>query len=119
MCVKKMVFVWMFLTGTMLWASERPLLATAAAAPACRAARLVSADFLNDFKQFAKPVGCEDCAARCAGVIDECKQGGQAACYKAAACLCQCNFDEGGCGIDKEALQKCVDDNLAAAKKVE
>lgn len=71
---------------------------------------------------FARPTAaseCKDCTARCSGKIDECKQGGQKACYLAAACLCQCNLDEGGCGSSKEALQKCVDDNQKAARELE
>ena len=119
MLARRMVFLGTLLLGSMLFAAEKPLPANSAPAPACRAARVVSTDFLNDFKQFAKPVGCEECTGRCSGLIDQCKQGGQAACYKAAACLCQCNLDEGGCGSDKEALQKCVDDNLAQAKQLE
>jgi hypothetical protein len=54
---------------------------------------------------------CASCGAKCQNYVDECKAGNQKSCYRAAACLCQCNLDAGGCGSDKEALQKCVDDN--------
>lgn len=54
---------------------------------------------------------CAACGPKCQGYVDECKAGNQTSCYRAAACLCQCNLDAGGCGSDKEALQKCVDEN--------
>ena len=37
-------------------------------------------------------------------------------CYKAAACLCKCNLDEGGCGSSKEALRECYEENEKLAR---
>lgn len=70
----------------------------------------------------ASPAGgtaCSECAGKCQHFVDDCKKGGQAACYRAAACLCQCNLDAGGCGSSREALQKCVDENTKRAKELE
>ena len=62
------------------------------------------------------PTACSECAGVCKHFVDECKDGNQASCYRAAACLCQCNLDAGGCGSSHEALQKCVDENTKIAK---
>lgn len=59
---------------------------------------------------------CEKCGDTCQAKTDECKNGSVKACYLAAACLCQCNLDAGGCGSDKEALEKCVRDNEKNAR---
>ena len=61
---------------------------------------------------------CADCADRCDGWISKCKEGGQYACYKAAACLCKCNLDEGGCGSSKEALRECYEQNEKQAREL-
>jgi hypothetical protein len=61
---------------------------------------------------------CEKCTDNCKARTDECKDGSVKACYLAAACLCQCNLDAGGCGSDKEALQKCVRDNEKNAREL-
>jgi hypothetical protein len=61
---------------------------------------------------------CEKCTDTCKSRVDECKDGSVKACYLAAACLCQCNYDAGGCGSDKEALQKCVRDNEKSAREL-
>ena len=65
----------------------------------------------------AAQTACSDCTATCQSHFDNCKNGNQAECYEAAACLCQCNLDAGGCGSDRGALQKCVDDNKREAQK--
>jgi hypothetical protein len=62
---------------------------------------------------------CSKCEGKCKSWIDKCKDGGQYACYKAAACLCKCNLDAGGCGSSKEALQECYDKNEKLAKELE
>jgi len=59
---------------------------------------------------------CEDCEGRCSSWINKCKEGGQYGCYKAAACLCKCNLDEGGCGSSKEALRECYEENEKLAR---
>jgi len=61
---------------------------------------------------------CSDCENRCEDWIDKCKEGGQYACYKAAACLCKCNLDEGGCGSSKEALRECYEQNEKLAREL-
>jgi hypothetical protein len=62
------------------------------------------------------PQECAKCEGKCKAWIDKCKEGGQYACYKAAACLCKCNLDAGGCGSSKEALQECYEKNEKLAK---
>lgn len=44
-----------------------------------------------------------------------CANGSQAACYLAAAWLCQCNLNAGGCGSTPAALQQCISQNQASA----
>lgn len=61
---------------------------------------------------------CSKCEGKCKSWIDKCKDGGQRACYKAAACLCKCNLDAGGCGSSKEALQECYEKNEKLAKEL-
>lgn len=65
------------------------------------------------------PQDCSKCEGKCKSWIDKCKDGGQYACYKAAACLCKCNLDAGGCGSSKEALQECYEKNEKLAKELE
>jgi hypothetical protein len=62
---------------------------------------------------------CSKCESKCESWIDKCKEGGQYACYKAAACLCKCNLDAGGCGSSKEALRECYEKNEKLAKELE
>jgi|SRR6185369_5062256 len=62
---------------------------------------------------------CSKCEGKCKSWVDKCKEGGQYACYKAAACLCKCNLDAGGCGSSKEALQECYEKNEKLAKDLE
>lgn len=66
-----------------------------------------------------EPQECSKCDAKCKSWVDKCKEGGQYACYKAAACLCKCNLDAGGCGSSKEALQECYEKNEKLAKELE
>ena len=61
---------------------------------------------------------CSKCEGKCKNWIDKCQDGGQYACYKAAACLCKCNLDAGGCGSSKEALQECYEKNEKLAKEL-
>ncbi len=65
------------------------------------------------------PADCEDCESRCDSWINKCKEGGQYGCYKAAACLCKCNLDEGGCGSSKEALRECYEENEKLARELD
>jgi len=65
-----------------------------------------------------EPQECSKCEGKCKAWIDKCKEGGQYACYKAAACLCKCNLDAGGCGSSKEALQECYEKNEKLAKEL-
>jgi len=62
---------------------------------------------------------CSKCEGKCKSWVDKCKEGRQYACYKAAACLCKCNLDAGGCGSSKEALQECYEKNEKLAKDLE
>lgn len=64
------------------------------------------------------PPECADCENRCESWIKGCKEGGQYACYKAAACLCKCNLDEGGCGSSKDALRECYEQNEKLAREL-
>ena len=61
---------------------------------------------------------CAKCEGKCKTWIDKCKEGGQYACYKAAACLCKCNLDAGGCGSSKKALEECYEENEKAAREL-
>jgi hypothetical protein len=65
------------------------------------------------------PQECARCESQCQAWVDKCKEGGQYACYKAAACLCKCNLDAGGCGSSKEALKECYEQNETLAKDLE
>jgi hypothetical protein len=65
-----------------------------------------------------EPQECSKCEGKCKAWIDKCKEGEQYACYKAAACLCKCNLDAGGCGSSKEALQECYEKNEKLAKEL-
>jgi hypothetical protein len=65
------------------------------------------------------PQECAQCESKCKAWMDKCKEGGQYACYKAAACLCKCNLDAGGCGSSKEALKECYEQNEKSAKELE
>lgn len=103
------------LTSTMLLAKDQPSLATDVV-PSSRASRVLSAGWTNEQRKFFAPTpSCGDCTSECAPTMKECAAGGQADCYLAAACLCQCNLNEGGCGSSKDALQQCVDDNKKKA----
>jgi hypothetical protein len=66
----------------------------------------------------AAPADCSDCEERCETWVNKCKDGGQYACYKAAACLCKCNLDEGGCGSSKDALRECYEQNEKLAREL-
>lgn len=61
---------------------------------------------------------CAACESKCVSWIKKCKEGGQYACYKAAACLCKCNLDAGGCGSSKEALRECYEQNEKLAREL-
>jgi hypothetical protein len=65
------------------------------------------------------PQECAQCEGKCKALVDKCKEGGQSACYKAAACLCKCNLDAGGCGSSKEALRECYEQNERLARELE
>jgi hypothetical protein len=66
----------------------------------------------------AQAQDCAKCEEKCKTWIDKCKDGGQYACYKAAACLCKCNLDAGGCGSSKKALEECYEENKKHAKQL-
>jgi hypothetical protein len=61
---------------------------------------------------------CAACATKCEAWLKKCKEGGQYACYKAAACLCKCNLDAGGCGSSKDALRECYEENEKRAREL-
>jgi hypothetical protein len=65
------------------------------------------------------PQECAKCEGNCKSWFDKCKEGGQRACYKAAACLCKCNLDAGGCGSSKEALKECYEKNEKLANELD
>lgn len=81
---------------------------------------LAAVDGINNTRSCvgAAPQECAKCEGKCKSWIDKCKDGSQYACYKAAACLCKCNLDAGGCGSSKEALQECYEKNEKAAKEL-
>jgi hypothetical protein len=69
----------------------------------------------------ASPAGggeCRDCTNACEQRISACQAGSVKACYQAAACLCRCNLEQGGCGSSTDALRKCVDENERLAREV-
>jgi hypothetical protein len=61
---------------------------------------------------------CAACESKCDAWVQKCKDGGQYACYKAAACLCKCNLDAGGCGSSKDALRECYEQNEKLAREL-
>ncbi|NVN97295.1 hypothetical protein HXX01_03650 [Candidatus Nomurabacteria bacterium] len=56
---------------------------------------------------------CSQCTSRCKGYGK-----GMADLYREAACLCQCNYDAGGCGSSRSFLLQCVRENNANAMKL-
>ncbi|MCW3477021.1 hypothetical protein [Limobrevibacterium gyesilva] len=62
---------------------------------------------------------CASVASRCAPESAACRAGGQASCYRAAACLCRANLAAGGCGSDPAGLQRCVAENEDAARRLQ
>jgi hypothetical protein len=91
-----------------------------APAPACRAAALFTP--LRPVAAASATVQapqCSECSDRCKKDVDNCKEGSVKSCYLAAACLCQCNMDAGGCGSGLDALKECVDKNKKAARELE
>lgn len=64
---------------------------------------------------------CGQCASRCEALMSQCKSGAvpvQSACYLAAACLCRCNLDGGGCGSSEGFLRTCVLENESRARQL-
>ena len=63
---------------------------------------------------------CGGCASKCEPLAKSCREttNAQSACYRATACLCQCNLDAGGCGTSTSALQQCVQENTAKAQQL-
>jgi hypothetical protein len=61
---------------------------------------------------------CGQCEAKVAPLTQACKDGSIKSCYLAAAALCQCNLDAGGCGSDRDALRECVRDNKRLADEL-
>jgi hypothetical protein len=51
---------------------------------------------------------CGLCKPQCGSLVTSCQAGGQRDCRLAAACLCKCNLDAGGCGSSRVALAQCV-----------
>jgi hypothetical protein len=73
------------------------------------------------FRAAATPggqTGCAGCESRCETQIRACKNGSIRSCYLAAACLCQCNLDAGGCGSSTTALRQCVEQNERLAQEL-
>jgi hypothetical protein len=63
--------------------------------------------------------GCSGCEQRCESRTRECKNGSVRSCYLAAACLCQCNLDAGGCGSSTSSLRECVQQNEKLARELD
>ena len=61
---------------------------------------------------------CAACGDRCAARTRACQNGSVRACYEAAACLCECNLQAGGCGSSRDALEECVRENRKAAEQL-
>jgi len=69
----------------------------------------------------ASPAGgeaCRDCTNACEQRIAACQAGSVKACYQAAACLCRCNLEQGGCGSSTDALRTCAEENERLAREV-
>lgn len=64
----------------------------------------------------ASETECARCQKKCRPLTKKCAKGNQTACYKAAACLCRCNLNAGGCGSSKNALRECIESNERAAR---
>jgi TPR repeat protein len=60
---------------------------------------------------------CASCAGTCSNLTARC-QTSMAACYEAAACLCRCERERGGCGLSISSLDQCIVDNGAQATRV-
>lgn len=60
---------------------------------------------------------CNACAqnGEVAQYRSQCSSGVMSACYRAAAALCQCQLNSGGCGGNVQQLQRCVDTNTQTA----
>jgi hypothetical protein len=88
-----------------------PTLATVAAdAPvACSPAAAATA---------AGAQSCSSCEGRCADQKRRCEDGSIKACYLAAACLCRCNLEAGGCGSSTSVLKECVEENERRAREI-
>ncbi len=55
------------------------------------------------------PAACGTCASvRCAVSFAACGAGSAGACGEAAACVCACQLEQGGCGGSLEALRRCA-----------
>jgi DNA mismatch repair ATPase MutL len=81
-------------------------------------------DQLAGFSAISQANANRACAAACANSSDvqrlsaQCNSGSQAACYQAAASLCQCSISNGGCGADMNQLQACVQQNTQSANSM-
>jgi hypothetical protein len=65
-----------------------------------------------------RAVGACNACARNGGVAQyksECASGTMSACYRAAAALCECQLNSGGCGSNTQQLQQCVESNTSTA----
>ncbi len=59
------------------------------------------------------------CNSRCAQAKSECNAGSQSACYRAAACQCQCFLDEDTTNApSRNQWRQCVADNTAKADQL-
>jgi len=81
-------------------------------------------DQLQGFSAISQASANRSCSAACSNSPDvqrltaQCNAGSQAACYQAAASLCQCSLSNGGCGYDANQLQACVQQNTQAANSL-
>ena len=90
-------------TGTI--PSGHDCLDVAELARAASAAALASAAELS----LTPPQRCERCQqSRCTDLITSCNAGALPACHAAAACLCKCDLDAGGCGVAESELRACI-----------
>lgn len=61
---------------------------------------------------------CSSCVNSCQAEKRACEGGSQSGCYRAAACQCECQMRNGGCGATMASLQQCVSENSKNAAAI-
>ncbi len=61
----------------------------------------------------------EQCQLQCAPQRASCKEGGMAACYRAAACQCQCQIERDPSNASARDWQQCAQNSIANAEAAE